>query len=791
VPKKKNPRPTAAPPAKPNPPDAKPPWRRAALLRFAAIVLVGAAATLAVRTGVTGWRFRRAAPAAPAVRFVGSEQCRSCHVSQSDAWSRSHHKAAMAEATEQTVLGSFADATFDYAGIRSRFFTRNGKYYVRTDGSDGQLATFEIRYTFGVYPLQQYLIELSNGRIQALPIAWDSRPRAQGGQRWFHLNAGEHVTSTDELHWTRPSQNWNYMCADCHSTAVRKNYDAAADRFKTSWAEISVGCEACHGPGSRHVAWAKTGTARSDSTYGLTSRLDERRGVHWAVNSGTGNAVRSQPRTSDREIETCAQCHSRRAQIADGYEAGKPFYDYYRPALLESPLYYADGQQRGEVYEWGSFLQSKMYAHGVTCSDCHDPHSGGLRGASPGRPSGVCATCHLPAKYDTPAHQRHPATAGVTCVSCHMPTTTYMTVDARRDHSLRIPRPELSARLGVPNACTGCHTSRPASWAAEQIASWRGDTVFHGHQRFADALAASERGTADAQALLRALVTDTTQPAIARATAVSRLTAPGDRTALVAVATSLDASDPLLRLGALRSLLMMPPPQRAQLVAPRLSDSLRSVRIDAAGMHPGKAFVTDDNQRSAFDRATGEFVASQRYNADRADARARLGTFLAVHGDIAGAASELLDAIKRDPFFVPAYANLADVYRAEGPVHDVDAEQILRRGLSLGPQNAPLHYALGLTLVRLGHKSAAVAEFERATILAPTDLRFLYTYAVALYSTGNVGASMKALEKLLVMDENNRDALAALASYLNEQGHPDLAKRYEDRLRALQLQYPQ
>ena len=700
----------------------------------------------------------------------------------------------MAEATDQTVLGSFADASFDYAGIRSRFFTRNGKYYVRTDGSDGRLATFEIRYTFGVYPLQQYLIALSNGRIQALPIAWDSRPRAQGGQHWFHLNAGERVTSTDELHWTRPAQNWNYMCADCHSTAVRKNYDAAADRFKTSWAEISVGCEACHGPGSRHVAWAKAGNARSDSTYGLTSRLDERRNVHWTVNSASGNAVRSRPRTSDREIETCAQCHSRRAQIADGYEAGKSFYDYYRPALLEPPLYYADGQQRGEVYEWGSFLQSKMYAHGVTCSDCHDPHSGGLRGATADRPSGVCATCHLPAKYDTPAHRRHPATAGVTCVSCHMPTTTYMTVDARRDHSLRIPRPDLSARLGVPNACTACHASRPASWAAQQIASWRGgDTVFRGHQRFADAFAAAERGTADAQALLRALVTDTTQPAIARATAVSQLTAPGDRTALIAVATSLDASAPLLRLGALRSLLMLPPPQRAQLIAPRLSDSLRSVRIDAAGMHPGKAFVTDDNQRSAFERATAEFVASQRYNADRADARARLGTFLAVQGDVAGAASELLDAIKRDPFFVPAYANLADVYRAQGPVHDADAEQILRRGLSLrgGPQNAPLHYALGLTLVRLGRKSAAVAEFERATNLAPTDPRFLYTYAVALYSTGKVGAALRALDKILVMDENNREALAALAGYLNEQGHPELARRYEDRLRALQFQYPQ
>jgi Tfp pilus assembly protein PilF len=290
--------------------------------------------------------------------------------------------------------------------------------------------------------------------------------------------------------------------------------------------------------------------------------------------------------------------------------------------------------------------------------------------------------------------------------------------------------------------------------------------------------------------LLRALVADTSQPAIARATAASDLASPDDRATLMAVATALDAPNPLLRLGAMRSLLMFPPARRAQLVAPLLSDSMRAVRIDAAGMHPGKAFVTDDSQRSALEQAANEFVASQRYDADRAEGRTRLGTYLAVQGDLAGAGSELLDAIKRDPFFIPAYANLADVYRAQGPAHDADAEQILRRGLSLGPQNAPLHYALGLTLVRLGQKKAAVAEFERATTLAPTDARFLYTYAVALYSAGNVNASLKMLERLLATDENNRDALGALASYLKEQGHPELATTYENRLRALELQDP-
>ncbi len=752
-----------------------------------AAVGVAAVALLAAHTIRTRGRSGEARHAQTTAEFVGSDRCRSCHAPESDAWSRSHHKAAMADATPQTVLGSFADATFDYSGIRSRFFKRADKFYVHTDGADGRLGTFEIRYTFGVYPLQQYLVALSNGRLQALSIAWDARPRSQGGQRWFHLNADERVTSTDELHWTRPSHNWNYMCADCHSTALRKNYDAATDEFKTRWAEISVGCEACHGPGSRHVAWAARGATRSDSSHGLVNPLDERRDIHWSVSTATGNATRSRPRAGEREIETCAQCHSRRAQLADGYEAGKSFYDFYRPALLESPLYYPDGQQRGEVYEWGSFLQSKMYAHGVTCSDCHDPHSEQLRGAD--RPGGVCATCHLPAKYETPAHEHHPAGSGVTCVSCHMPTTTYMTVDPRRDHSLRIPRPDLSVRLGVPNACTQCHTTQPASWAAAQVTAWRGgDTAAIGHQRFAEVLAASENGASNAQPFLQALANDTTQPAIARATALSRLAFHGDRAILMTMGAGLEAPDPLLRLGALRSLLTLPPAQRAQLVMSRLTDSVRTVRIDAAEMHPGKSWVSDVSQQSVLDRAEGEFVAAQRYNADRADARARLGTFMALHGDVDGAASQLLGAIRSDPFFIPAYANLADVYRAEGPSHDADAEAILRRGLSLGPRNAALHYALGLTLVRLGQKGAAVAELERATTLAPTNTRFLYTYAVALYSTGKIAASLEALKKVLAIDENNRDALAALVSYLTTQGHPDLAKPYSDRLRMLQLQ---
>jgi predicted CXXCH cytochrome family protein len=362
-----------------------------------------------------------ATDAPPPAHYVGTNTCGSCHSHQLADWKGSQHQAAMAEADARHVKGDFNDAELTYAGTTSRFFKRDGKFLVRTDGPDGRLADFEIKYTFGVEPLQQYLVEFADGRLQALSIAWDTRPKEKGGQRWFHLYPREQIRSGDELHWTHPAQNWNNTCADCHSTAVRKNYDAASNRFHTSWAEISVGCEACHGPGSRHIAWAASPRASrspSDSALGLTTRLTERHRVTWSVSAVTGNATRSAPRATGREIEACAQCHSRRSQIADGYEPGKSLFDFYRPALLTRPTYYADGQQRDEVYTWGSFLQSRMYARGVTCSDCHNPHTGKVRASG----NNLCASCHLPAKYDTPTHHHHaPTGAGASCVSCHMP----------------------------------------------------------------------------------------------------------------------------------------------------------------------------------------------------------------------------------------------------------------------------------------------------------------------------------------------------------------------------------
>jgi hypothetical protein len=391
-------------------------WNR---LTFLIAVLVVASAAAAVWLRVRGGDPEpggQPTAAAPA-EYVGSAACRDCHAAEHAAWETSHHQAAMQAAGPGTVLGNFDNASFAYGRVTTTFVRRGERYVVRTDAADGSLREFDVKYTFGVTPLQQYLVELPGGHVQALSIAWDARPRSAGGQRWFHLYPGDGVDHADELHWTGRQQNWNFMCADCHSTNLRKGYDAAADRFVTTWSEMTVGCEACHGPASRHVAWARGKGVRGarGQGAGLTVQFTERRGVTWPIDPLTLVPSRSVPRTTSAEIDVCAQCHSRREQIAEGYTPGSPLEDYYAPTPMAPGLFYADGQQRDEVYTHASFLQSRMAHAGVTCADCHDPHSGRPRADG----NQLCASCHPAAKYDAAAHHlpraRAPRASPATC----------------------------------------------------------------------------------------------------------------------------------------------------------------------------------------------------------------------------------------------------------------------------------------------------------------------------------------------------------------------------------------
>jgi predicted CXXCH cytochrome family protein len=693
----------------------------------------------------------------------------------------------MDHATDKSVLGNFNDAGFDYYGVYNRFFRQGGKFLVETDGADGKLATFEIKYTFGVDPLQQYLVEFPDGRLQALPVAWDSRPKEQGGQRWFHLYPNEEIGHDDVLHWTRLNQNWNFMCAECHSTGVRRNYDAASDRFATSWAEINVGCEGCHGQGSRHVAWARDRQSwrpfgrSEDPSVGLLARFNEREDIRWSIDPATGNASRNfKPALLRKEVETCGRCHARRAEFSEDWVPGRPLSDTHAVSLLARGLYQADGQMQDEVYNYGSFKQSRMFAAGVTCSDCHEPHAAKLR--LPG--DGVCLQCHSGDKYASATHHHH---AGVDppvgCASCHMPVRTYMVVDRRHDHSLRIPRPDLSAKLGTSNACSDCHADKPAEWAASAIERWHGPDR-KGFQHYAEAFHAAWADNADAGALLAAVAGDSAAPAFARASALAQLGPHLDRSNSKLAQTGLSDPDPLVRIGALDMLESVPANRLWPLVSPLLTDSSRGVRIRAAALlAPLSTANLPPDDRERFERAATELIAAQRLNADRPEARSALGSFYVQRGLTAEAQAEYQAALRLSPHYAPAAINLADLYRRLG--RDSDGELALRTAIKTSPQDAGLHHALGLTLTRMKRTGEALGEFQRAAELEPDRARYQYVYGVALHSAGHDAEAIAVLNDGLTSHPDDRDILSALATINRDAGDIAAALEFAERLARL------
>jgi tetratricopeptide (TPR) repeat protein len=715
-----------------------------------------------------------------APKYVGREACVSCHQNEDRLWSASHHDLAMQEPSSATVLGDFDGTTFTYAGVTSTFSRRGDAFLVRTDGPDGELTDYEVAYVFGVTPLQQYLIEFPGGRLQALNVCWDTRPVSEGGQRWFHLYPGEEIDFEDPLHWTGSLQNWNFMCAECHSTNVKKNYREAEDRYETSWSEIDVSCEACHGPASEHVAWAKAaeqGTPYEADHLGLAVRLRDPGRDTWLINPETDLGMRLEPPVETAEMETCARCHSRRAVLGDDYVHGRPLADTHRLSWLDEGLYHADGQILDEVYVYGSYLQSKMHAAGVTCSDCHDAHGLNLR--FPG--NGVCARCHTAAKFDAESHHFHkPGTEGSGCVDCHMPPRNYMVVDPRHDHSMRVPRPDLSLALGTPNACNDCHDDKSVEWSVEKVSAWYGPGR-RAEPHFGEALHAGRTGQADAEERLVALVSDLEAPAIVRASALSLLARYLGPRSFGAVEAALTDGDAQVRRAAVAALAGVDPAVIAPRLSPLLRDPARAVRIQAAQVlasAPGSALGAVD--QGAMRGVLAEYEEVQLFNADRAENRLNLGWLHAQREDPAAAESEYGRALEMAPWLSAAWVNLADLYRNQG--RDAEGEALLRRGIPEAADPADLHHALGLLLVRGQRLTAALDELERAADLRPDRSRYAYVYGVALNSAGRADEALAVLDAAHAASPADREILVALVTMNRDAGANDKALIYARRL---------
>jgi Flp pilus assembly protein TadD len=446
-------------------------------------------------------------------------------------------------------------------------------------------------------------------------------------------------------------------------------------------------------------------------------------------------------------------------------------------ASLARGLYYADGQMRDEVYNYGSFKQSKMFAAGVTCSDCHEPHSGKLRFSG----SDTCLTCHAPAKYTAATHHHHQqATPPLTCPACHMPTQTYMVVDPRHDHSFRIPRPDLTTRLDTPNVCTSCHRDKSAAWAASTIEQWYG-AVPETFQNYGEAFHAAWSDRSDASALLAAVAGDPKAPGIARAGALAQLTSRASSLPITLAQNSLRDPDPMVRIGALDMLEGLPLRQRWRFASPLLSDPIRGVRIRAVAVlaaTPETQLL--QSERAPFERAAAEFIAAQQLNADRPEARTVLANFYAQRGATAQAEVEYRAALRLSPQYAAAYVNLADLYRQSG--RDSDAETLLKTAAAIVAADAGVHHALGLTLVRLKRLDEALGELRKATTLDPDNARYSYVYGVALNASGKKAEALAVLKGTLAHHPNDRDTLLALISFSRDAGDVSSALHYAEQL---------
>lgn len=700
-----------------------------------------------------------------------SENCIACHQAETKQWQLSDHAKSMALPDASSVLANFNNQTASHYTQRARFFTENDLYKATIfDSEDDTGETFDIKYTFGHFPLQQYLVETSSGRLQVLPFAWDSRPKDGGGQKWYHNYATEEITAKDRLHWRQPLQNWNGMCADCHSDELTRKYDTNSNTFDSTYSHINVGCVSCHGVMNDQPNGHPSKIGAADSTDPLSAKHHvsnesvmskmymgaDSQVNQWLITAEQDTAIWQGQARDDSFMDTCFACHSLRSPLVDGFKANKPFLEQFTPSFVTPPNYFPDGQIKEEVYVYGSFLQSKMYDRGVNCVDCHDSHTMKLKVEG----NGLCLQCHKATVFNTKDHHKHePMSQGAQCVNCHMPDKTYMGVDNRRDHSFKIPRPDLSMDFDTPNACTSCHSDKNNQWASKTLRNWFGQPKQL--TPASQALLKLRHGQRISKEAFFTILKDETLDALSRASALDLIRQVTNELSASQLRQYVQHKEPLIRLSAARAGELVAPGQRAILLAPLLNDQYKAVRAAAAQSLLTLQVAKQDNK--AYTKAFVELLTANEVSAWRGEGRVNQGSLAMQTGDLIGTEIAYKSSIEVDPYFPVGYLNLADFYRAKGSEKLVS--KVLLRGMDKVPLSAEMAYSYGLHLVRIKNLDRAVEYFNKSMGLDKTNAQLAYTYVLAL--DGSSGATLALSElKRLIPQYQQQQQLVELGMYL-------------------------
>ena len=629
---------------------------------------------------------------------------------------------------------------------------------MNTDGPDGKNHDYKIIYTFGVTPLQQYIVQFPDGHFQCLRTAWDSVEN-----KWFDLYPDFKVVHSEWLHWSRGGLNWNTMCSDCHSTNVRKNYDFKTHSYDTKYAIINVNCEACHGPGKQHV----DDVNRLEDDY-----------------SDTGTFQMTLNTKPKELVDQCARCHMLREQFSASFNFEGTMLDHYYPQLLTERLYYPDGQILDEVYVYGSFIQSKMYQNNITCNNCHNSHSLKLKFEG----NTLCAQCHLPEQYDTKEHHFHEMnTEGAQCINCHMTGKYYMGNDFRRDHSFRVPRPDLSLKYGSPNACTGCHEDKDDKWAWSEFKKQYGEVdSIH----FSEKLAPGITGEPNAHVGLIELMNDKTQPEIARASAARALSNYNAEYLIEQYLALLNDESPIVRGASVDVLSEINNTDYVSSFLPLLNDPKRSIRIKAFyGLSGLGESQVPEKYKEVYQKVKKEFFTHLNTNSDFSGGRIKKANYYLKKGDIQKGIGGYESALEIDVLNNQARLNLANLYYQNQNYSK--AEEAFTTVIEQEPEFGPAYYSLALLLAELERTDEAIEQLKMATEKMPENIRVYYNLSLLYDKKQDHKNAEKILIQGLKIDNNNESLLYALAYHYLNFGQPKKAKNILMRLVEMYPDNPQ
>lgn len=645
-------------------------------------------------------------------QYAGAMNCAGCHPEQFSKWKDSHH--GLAERKPDTKLDEAAFVpvqTFQHGSQKTEAAKKDSEYVLTALGFGNKTAPYKVERVIGHDPLRQFLVDGGDGRLQAMEACFDPH---KGD--WFNVYANEDRKPGEWGHWTGRGMVWNQMCAGCHNTRLRKNYDVAGDSYQTRMAEMTVSCEACHGPMKPHFEWQQANPGKKgDPTLTKWSR--------------------------DQQIENCAGCHARRGEITGDFVPGESFWDHYHLTIVDhSDTYYADGQIREENYEFASFLSSRMHHAGVRCMDCHDMHS--MKTILPGNQ--LCMRCHSPGGFPNAppivaeAHSFHgTASTGNQCINCHMPQTVYMQRHPRHDHGFTIPDPWLTKEHGVPNACNKCHTDKSTDWALEAANKWWGPKMDKRKTRVrADWIAKARKGDDAARDGLMALLSSDEIPYWKASAAVLLERWIGQPSVQAAVAAQLQHAHPLVRQSTVHALetLSQNGAIRSQ-IEPLLDDPVRSVRSTTA-------WALRDSLN--LDSAAGkDLLHMLSLNLDQPSGQMQAGQFWFSRGNHSKAIEHMEKAILWDPNSPPFHHDLAMIYSVTGQTRV--AIEKMRDAIRLAPKHAEYHYELGLALAETGDLKAVVTALEEAVRLDPSLARAWYNLGLAKNSLNDSEGAMTAL----------------------------------------------